>query len=120
MQCKLKINCTKLRTIAQWDGTTDYQLICNISKQTRLLWKETKKPNFTKFIGGLYAGATAGGNVKAEAGLAGRVASEDVAGNGFATAQAGGHNAVSGLVRSKEERRKRKELKKLLKNQKHL
>lgn len=71
-----------------------------------------------KILGGLYAGATAGGNVKASAGLAGGVAGDKTAGNGFASAQAGPHYAASGLVgdiasaqRRKEARWRRKQLK---------
>lgn len=74
---------------------------------------------FIYVAGGLYAGATAGGNVKAEAGLGGGVTAEKSAGSGFASAQAGDRFASSGLVRDqlekdmrKEERLRRKELKK--------
>lgn len=70
------------------------------------------------FAGGLYAGATAGGNVKAHAGLGGGLTGETAAGSGFAEAQAGNRYAASGLVRDpidKERRRleklRRKELK---------
>nr|XP_026496296.1 uncharacterized protein LOC113400842 isoform X1 [Vanessa tameamea]XP_026496297.1 uncharacterized protein LOC113400842 isoform X1 [Vanessa tameamea] len=48
--------------------------------------------------GGLYAGATAGGNIKASAGLAGGVNSENAAGAGYASAQAGNHYAASGMA----------------------
>lgn len=75
------------------------------------------------FLGGLFAGATAGGNVRASTGLAGGVSSDTAAGAGFAVAGAGGHEAASGLVgdrleiarwkqQRKEEKLRRKELKK--------
>lgn len=72
--------------------------------------------------GGLYAGATAGGNVKASTGLAGGVTAEKSAGSGYAAAQAGDHYASSGLVRDpieKEKRRQDRLKKKELKKQRH-
>ena len=75
--------------------------------------------NTFDITGGLYAGATAGGNVKASAGLAGGVGAEHSAGAGYASAQAGHNYAASGMVgslsdihkRRKEERLRRKEAK---------
>lgn len=73
------------------------------------------------FIGGLYAGATAGGNIKASAGLAGGVTAEKAAGAGYASAQAGNNYAVTGMVgdtqneiqtRQKEEKKMKKNMKK--------
>lgn len=70
--------------------------------------------------GGLYAGATAGGNIKASAGLAGGVGAEHSAGAGYAAAQAGHNYAASGMVgdnlsdirkRRKEEKQRKKEAK---------
>ncbi|XP_045532317.1 uncharacterized protein LOC123719986 isoform X1 [Pieris brassicae] len=47
--------------------------------------------------GGLFAGATAGNNIQAAAGLSGGLDSENSAGTGFATAQAGNRITSSGL-----------------------
>lgn len=72
-----------------------------------------------KILGGLYAGATAGGNVKAGAGLAGGVNGDTSAGTGFAAAQAGNRYSSSTLVgvdgtdkdKRRQERLRRKQLK---------
>lgn len=72
------------------------------------------------FSGGLYAGATAGGNVKAHAGLGGGLTGEKAAGSGFAEAQAGNRYAASGLVRDpmeKESKRLERLMRKELKRQ---
>lgn len=73
----------------------------------------------TNILGGLFAGATAGNKISAQAGLGGAVNGDKAQGNGFASAQAGNQFASSGLVgdkeaalRRKEERRRRKEQKK--------
>lgn len=74
------------------------------------------------FLGGLYAGATAGNNIKAQAGLAGGTNSDNTGGLGFASAQSGSYGASSGMVgdklayeKRKEERRRIKAAKKALK-----
>lgn len=74
------------------------------------------------YTGGLYAGATAGGNVKASAGLGGIVGEGKTVGGGYSSAQAGGKTATSVLVGDKaeiaarkEERRRLKELNRFLK-----
>lgn len=64
------------------------------------------------FQGGLFAGATAGGNVRASAGLAGAAGAERAAGSGYASASGGGHEAASGLVGDTYELARRRELRK--------
>lgn len=46
------------------------------------------------------------------------MAPEEAVGDGFASAHAGGHHAVSGLVSRKEERRRIKEFKKAIRAEK--
>lgn len=70
--------------------------------------------------GGLFAGATAGNGINAQAGLAGGLnGGSSSAGTGFASAQAGNNYAATGMVgdklngmriRWKEEKQKKKEL----------